>query len=469
MLGGGSPTLKNTHKFMIFNANPQQSAQNSPWWASTKDGLTERIQKVQKINDPTTSTDEVMRGARWLVGILLIFTGALGGLSYFKFFSQSFPFELSVIMALLLTIAIEWGKNRALKWTIRIPLFQGWSYIGRTPENTIFWLGSLLIALATFSMSIYNSTLGGRQLSLMMSQEKNHTTFVANTADIDAQITATQATISNAPMAKWKGRMYYQEPRAVRAAQKTVESLQRQRETTIAQQRADWEATRDEKKGNASFAAGAVLAAGGWVEGLQLLLILLVVACEKKLDGRTAPTPQRTQVNGYHPGNGQVQHQQPVQNHATFRPIGFNVNENGNVQAVVTEDVLMRSVTQPQETVTQFSQSVSQPNAGFTTIGADQVLNLLKLNLQREIPNFSNPHANNSTVSDRITRHLDEAAALIAGPGFTPTRHVAIQVWQYLVNTGFPALRQRGFPYNRENIFVDRLLQVIPALEGEGV
>lgn len=449
---------------MFFNSISQQSAQNSPWWASTRDGLSERIRRVQKINDPTTSTDEVMRGARALVVILLIFTGALGGLSYFKFFSQSFPFELSVLMALLLTVVIEWGKNKAMKWTIRIPLFQGWRYISRTPENTIFWAGSLLIALATFCMSIYNSTLGGRQLSLMLSQEKNHSIFQPNTADIDAQIAATQGTIDNAPMAKWKGRMYYQEPRAVRAAQKTLESLQRQRETTIAQQRSDWEATRDEKKGNASFAAGAVLAAGGWVEGLQLLLILLVVACEKKLDGRSAPTPAqpRPQVNGFQNG-GQPRPQTANRHGNSPRPIGFNVDDTGNVRPTITEDVLMQ--TNADYAIDTNTYGIETTTA--QTTGADQVLKLLRQNLVKEIPNLIDRNANPSTVSGRITRHFDEAGMLIAQPGFRPSRLVAIQVYQYLVETAFPTLNQRGWPYDRQEIFLSRLLKSMP--EGEAV
>ncbi len=454
---------------MQNSTNSQHLNQNQPWWASTKDGLSTRIQRVQKINDPTTSTDEVMRGARWLVGILLIFTGALGGLSYFKFFSQSFPFELSIIMALLLTVVIEWGKNKAMKWTIRIPLFQGWRYIGQTPENTIFWAGSLLIALATFCMSIYNSTLGGRQLSLMLSQEKNHSIFQPNTADIDAQIAATQGTIDNAPMAKWKGRMYYQEPRAVRAAQKTLESLQRQRETTIGQQRSDWEATRDEKKGNASFAAGAVLAAGGWVEGLQFLLILLVVACEKKLDGRSAPTPAqpRPQVNGFQNG-GQPRPQTANRHGNSPRPIGFNVDDTGNVRPTITEDVLMQAVPQMEETVPQSENAVAQFSQAFATVGADQVLTLLKQNLQREIPNLATGNGVASTVSGRINQHLDHTGMLMSQPGFQPSRLVAIQVWHYLFSA-FQLLNERGWPYDRQEIFMSKLLASMPAAAGEAV
>lgn len=452
---------------MQNSAQSQQSGEKSSWLGTT---LAERINRIQKINDPTTSTDEVLRGGKWLVRILLIFTGALGGLSYFRFFSQSFSFELAAFLALALTFTIEYGKNKSLKWAVRIPLFQGWRYIWHLPENSIIWVGCLLIALSTFTMSIYNSTKGGHQLSLMLSQERNHSTFQPNTADIDGQIEKTQASIDNAPKARWKGREYFQEPRAVRAAERTKENLVRQRETTIAQQRADWEADRDQKQGNANFAAKAVLAAGGWVEALQLLFILLIVACEKKLDGRLSPTPgQRTQVNGFQP-IGAPKPQEVRNGYFSDRPIGFNLDNTGNVKAAagVTEDVLMRNTAPPPENYAIDKSTYGIETATVTAIGADQTLKLLRQNLVKEIPNLLDRNANPSTVSGRITRHLDEAHTLMSQPGFRPSRTVGIQVWQYLTETAFPTLNQRGWPYEREHFFVQRLLAAIPAAEGEG-
>lgn len=442
----------------------QQSGQQ-PWWTREKrDSLGERIQQIQRVNDPTTSADEVLTGSKILIVVLLFFSGALGALSYFKNFSISFPVEFAIFLALSLTFVIEWGKNKAATWAARIPFFQGWGHISRTPANTFVFIALVLVACATFAMSIYNSTKGGEQLALMLGQEKNHSPFQPNTSDIDAQIAATQATVTGAPMVKWKGKQYYQDAKSVRAAQNSLSSLQRQRETAINQQRTDWESNQNMKAANTGFAAKVVLASGGWVELLQILLIILRVACEKNLDGRQSPTPQQRPAPGFNrsPSPGHIQVENTVRGTPISRPIGFNVDQEGNVQLAPDRQVQEKPVA----SVAQTPSAVPQTPQQISTIGADQILLLLRSNLIKEIPNLSNPHANQSTVSGRITKHLDEAGMLMSQPGFTPSRTVAIQVYQYLLENAFSTLRQRGWPYEREREFVVQLHDTLNPTRG---
>jgi hypothetical protein len=108
-------------------------------------------------------------------------------------------------------------------------------------------------------------------------------------------------------------------------------------------------------------------------------------------------------------------------------------------------------------------------NTTVASVGADQVLKLLRQNLIREIPNLTDRNANPSTVSGRINRHLDEAGMLMSQAGFLPTHAVAIQVYQYLADKAFPTLNERGWPYDREQAFCRRLLAVIGSTRtGEG-
>lgn len=454
---------------MSNNANSQQSGQQAWWTREKRDALGERIGKIQRINDPTTNADEVLTGAKILIIVLLFFSGALGALSYFKNFSISFSFEFSCFLALCLTFTIEWGKNKCATWAARIPFFQGWGHISRTPANTFIFAALVLVTMATFAMSIYNSTKGGEQLALMLGQERNHSPFQADTKSIDEQIAATQLAITNAPMGKWKGRMYYQDAKGVRADKKSLESLQRQREATSAQQRADWEKEQQLKQTNTSFGAKVVLASGGWVELLQVLLIILRVACEKTLDGRQSPTPQqqRAPVAGFKPGQpGHVPVQNTLRGQQLPRPIGFNVDQDGNVQtsannSSIHEDSLMSVAAVPQTPL-----SVAQQPQQNSTIGADQILLLLRSNLIKEIPNLANHQAKPATVSGRIASHLDQAGILMSQNGFTPSRDVALQVAQYLMHTAFPTLRERGWPYAREINFMSRLIDTIPGGEG---
>ncbi len=291
--------------------------QNSTaWWKGDKQkGLSERIAEIQQINDPTTNSDEILKGSKVLLFILLCFTGLLGGLSYYKNFSGAFSSEVAVFMAVALTAVIEWGKNYASKWALRIPFFRGFGHLATRPENTFVWVGLVAIAACTFYMSVYNSTIGGEQLSKMLSSERNRTTFQPNTADIDAQIATVQTGIQQNQGIKWKGTTTYTAQRAIVSQSKSLEKLQDQRAAAIAQQRADYERTRNEQAENSNFASSLVMASGGYVELLQFLLLLLIVSCEKSLD--RSPTPSQEPQKGTFfrrenvPATAQQQPEQP--------------------------------------------------------------------------------------------------------------------------------------------------------------
>lgn len=263
---------------------------STAWWKGDKQkNLSQRIAEIQEINDPTTNSDEILKGSKILLFILLCFTGLLGGLSYYKNFSGAFTPEVAAFMAVSLTVVIEWGKNYASKWALRIPFFRGFGHLATRPENTFVWVGLVAIAACTFYMSVYNSTKGGEQLSKMLHSERNSTTFKANTADIDAQINVVQNGIQQNQGIKWKGTTTYTAQKAIVSQSKSLEKLQDQRAAAIAQQRADYERTRNEQAENSNFASSLVMASGGYVELLQFLLLLLIVSCEKSLD--RSPTP----------------------------------------------------------------------------------------------------------------------------------------------------------------------------------
>ena len=315
---------------MQNNPNSQQQA----WWSRDKKaGLNARISAIQRLNDPTTNADELLSGSKVLIFLLLCFTGLLAGYSYYKNFSGAFPLPLAVFMALALTIAIEWGKNYCSTWAIRTPFFRGLGHIVSSPANTFMFAGLVCIAIATFAMSVHNSTVGGRQLSMMLGHEKNASPFAPDTRGIDSLISTAQGNITAASATKWRGTTTRESQRAITAQTKSIESLQRQRETIIAQQRADWEKQAAIQAENQNYSANLVLASGGWVELLQLLLIIVRVACEKALDNRMAsPTQpeenasgigfQRTRQPAYSEGQ-----QQPATPIEPRRPIGFFISD----------------------------------------------------------------------------------------------------------------------------------------------
>lgn len=315
---------------MQNNSNSQQA----PWWSRDKKaGLQSRIKAIQRLNDPTTNADELLSGSKILLFLLLCFTGLLAGFSYYKNFSGAFPVAVAAFMAIALTVAIEWGKNYCTTWAIRTPFFRGFGHIVSTPANSFMFAGLILIAAATFTMSVINSTIGGRQLSVMLNHERNTTLFTANTANIDSLINTTQKNITEASTVKWKGITTRTSQQAIKQYSATLSSLNDQRETLIQQQRADWEKQQAIQAENRNYSANLLLTSGGWVEILQFLLILVRVACEKALDNRM-PSPtqpeenaagigfQRTRQPAYSEGP-----QQPATPIEPRRPIGFFISD----------------------------------------------------------------------------------------------------------------------------------------------
>jgi hypothetical protein len=295
---------------------------------------------VQRLNDPGTHADELLGISKWAIRGLLIFTGLLGGISYFKNFSQSLPFEVAVLLALVITAMIEVGKNYYFTWTIRIPFFQGFGHIWKAPANTIIWIGMMAITGVTFAMSVYNSTIGGEQLALMLSHEKQAQNFAPVTSKIDTMIADARKAQVEHGKSNWKGRLTPDAIRAIKSESRTIEALQRQRETSIQQQRADWEKQVSIQEGHASFAAKLVMASGGWVELLQALLMLVRVACEKTLDGRLAsPTPSSNGGIGFRQNPVFAAENGQGSQTAERRYPGFNVDQqSGNVRSAAKDE-----------------------------------------------------------------------------------------------------------------------------------
>lgn len=426
------------------------SDQQGAWWrAQNKDRLQERINHISRINDPGTVADEVLFYGKWLMYLLLAFTGLLGAFSYYRFFSESFPVEVAFFLSFGLTLFIEAGKNYAGRWAIRIPLFQGFSSIASTPANTFAWVGLLLAAAATFSMSVYNSTKGSEQLSLLLHHERTEQAFSPNTKDIDDQIAAAQARMAQNNNNKWKGVVIYESQKANRKETDLLNKLQDQRQKEADAQRADFERNRQIADSQGAFSAKSVMAAGGWVEALQLILLIILVSCEKILDkreGQPSPSPasgigfrQQTQQS-YRPAQGTAPDER--------RPIGFNRGEDGNVRAATAE---MPQHAVMAISVPQLPQSVPQTNGLLRGKEADEAILYHLQRLQKEPGNFDNKHAVAATVAKRVHGILDDLERTL-GTLSECSVDVAERTATYILDKIQPKLREHDTQHNLTNI-----------------
>lgn len=438
---------------MSNSANPQ-----IPWWKrGQRETLDDRVRAVQNVNDPTIISDDVQRWSKVALVGLLAFTTLLSGFSYFKFFEKSFGVELAAIMSLLLAFVIEFGKNWGFLKVLRIPFFQGWKFVWDEISNTVMWVFLLLLSIVTFAASVYNSTQGAHQLSLLLSHERTYSAFSPNTANIDAQIAdlkTNDASLGDIRRKNGKTNWAIQPMKAENA--KTLASLQEQRRASIEKQRSDWEKQASIQEGQNAFGANSLLAVGGWVELLQIILMFVRASAEKSLD-KTAPQRRTTTPPPYQ------SHTQPSRN--GFKEniinegsrIGFFWKGYGEtpIRAETHNDLDGKTP------VSQSSQPVTQADSEETGSHADDVLKLALTRLQGHAANFDRKHGKNSTTAENIHEILDETLRKMKGT-FRPSLAAHTRFCDYVDTTLFPLLREKGFRYPKEIQFDGWLRTVAP-------
>lgn len=345
---------------MSNNANPQQS-----WWKRDSErSFNARMSEIQKINDPGTSADEMLAWSKRIIVLLLFFTGALGFIAYQKHFASTLDPALAIVLAGAIVVTMEFGKAYVTREALRT-LFFRLRTVFYSPAHTFFFLGLVGIGIATFAMSIHNSTIGAKRLSTMLGQERTQQElgdFTPDTKQLDEQIAAANDRIKANQGIKWKGTVTVTAQRAINRETKNLETLYAARETAITTQRADFERQRGIKDTNTSTASTALLAIGGWVELLQIILMVLRVSCEKVLDSRQGSnTAQQPNTQKAQPSIGFIRQAAAETNaptpsaetHIEDQPpkvwIGFNRAEDGNVRNAATEPA--RVLSEPVRTI----------------------------------------------------------------------------------------------------------------------
>ena len=264
----------------------QNAAQSQPgaWWKprTNPHSFQNRVDEINKYRSPHTKADEFLRLLKWFVQpLLVLYCMVLSFASYQAFFAHNFSPTIAMLGAGLLCLVIEFGKVKIGGYVFQKPFLEGPSGLAKSFPEFSVWAGALLFAIATFTMSVINSTSGAHALSMMNGTIKNEMAFAPNTSDIDAQIKATDSRIQQNTGIKWKGVVTYQAQKAIVRDTRNLEALNRQREAAVNAQRADFERSRNFNDTNTTRGANVLMAAGGWVEILQVITLFLIAACMK--------------------------------------------------------------------------------------------------------------------------------------------------------------------------------------------
>lgn len=307
---------------MSFSANQQQK----PFWRQGDEAsrLKGTVERINKYRDSSTSADELLRFLQYLIlPALLLYSAVLGFCSYLNFFQNSFSPTVSMIAAFLLAAVIEIGKSRMGVRALQKPFLEGFGVIFSTPAQMVLWVGTIAFAAITFWMSIQNSTTGGKMLATKMAQDKQavNLNFEPNTTAIDAQIAESRTAISKHQRNQWKGIVMIPSQNAIKAETRNIERLQQSRDNAIATQRADFERRRAQLDEQTEHGSNLFMAAGGYVEAIQLIVLFLIVSCQGVLLGKMDnPSPTGAKVGiGFKTGGSAATAETDPR-----RPIGFH-------------------------------------------------------------------------------------------------------------------------------------------------
>lgn len=411
--------------------------------------LQDRISAVQHVNDPTIMADDIQRWSNVALWALMAFTTALAGMFYFEYFKMAFGPWAAAGMAATISFAIEFGKRWAALKSLRTPFFLGWRHIWHSPEATVMWGALTIFACVTFLASVVNSTRGAEHLSRLLYEQKNSRAFEPNAAAIDQQIAALQKSMEENRAIKWKGTVTYHAQKAIDRESAAMLKLQAQREKLLDGQRRDFEKGQEADSRNSALSAKAVLAVGGFIEAFQFLLLLAMVAAERSMDRTASERRAADSTTGHSAANIRRQWASNGQNQGSDpHKIGFFWDGYGG---------------KPAKAVTQRQVAVSQQ-----LTGSDEIMEVCKTAVERDLPNFGRRDARPSTVSARVNAALEQCHTAIEHPSFRPTADKAAAFYAFLTVKAFPLLNSKGWPYERDKEMARLVLASIPQQQPRG-
>lgn len=422
---------------MSFQSKTQESGS---WWSKLwTNGAEKRVKEIQHISDPGTIADETLQRTRdILIPISLLFSFVFCAFFYYSFLSDSYPIWVAIPGAVIIAFLIENGK---IYYGIRAIRTLYFDRFWATVHDTILFIGILAFSVLTFYWSIKNSTSGLHDLTSRISTEKSfrEISFKPNTADIDRQISEARKAQESAQKMRWKGKITVEGQRSIRRSEETISKLQTQRLAMIDQAQQQYTRQTTLADTNTQKSAGWTALFGGLIEVGQIILLIVAGSCEKKLSDRKASGQNYTQQNAV----PQFSYSQPNGQFYNSNPIGFNLDESGNVRAAPPPVNGLPNT--PPETLYH---NVPQQNAA---IGADEVIKHYKTLLGRDVANLKNENGRPHTVADRLHANIIRYSNIQREKGFEPDKRVGTEMYLFLESV-FQILDEyhRAYPYAKE-------------------
>lgn len=442
--------------------------QIADWRAKRAESLTEsEVNHAASMRSDKTNADEAKLWVSLVLGVVTIITAYLAMQYYQDVFQNTFS-EYATVLAVALAIVVEIGKIKLALRALHSVLF-GWMF--ESGATLGYWGFIWLLAIGAFFWSVRVSTQGLTRYSAnhaesTVSKDSLAPLLAAATAAIDQQINAETASRTDAQGNKWKNTTVVISSRQAKKNTENIAKLQEQRQAVVNQTIADYKDGLSKRTGKINAFTYFITEFGGYMEIIAGLCILAIaffnyrlveisVAAHALLEEPDTPTlPEQAS-----PNERPVRQHNGQEVHNKVRPIGFNVDRNGNIP-----------VSQPKPVI-QLYHNVSQPKKETGALGADAIITTYRTKLYADINNLEKGNGVKSTIAGRIHSYLNTVGRAMGNEEFEPSDKLATDFFFYMQDTVFPTLIRHNVRYSNDNWFLETLEQFVPATafaKGEG-
>lgn len=436
-----------------YSENAQQRnifTQMREWNANRAKRLTNsEVNQIVKLRSDKTHVDEALLVMRFALVFVTIFTSYCGFLFYQSTFIKVFSPTVAWMAAIGLAIVTEAAKIFLLHRFLR-SIFFGW--ISADWWSLGGWLFIGALAIGAYIWSVQISTDGMEMLTKQVAEASTPKDNLAalireSTADIDAQIEASQASQSAAINTKWKGTTTWRAQKSAASSGAAIASLQEQRKTIVSQVTTDYQTNNQHRAENINQWAYWIERYGGYMELVAALCIFSVVFFERRLVAHNikmaidAPTPAPTDTT-YRPPSPAP----PSQFNGHSAPLSESGLFRNQISSPVREPVAL-SGTNP---------------ASATGLDGDFIRLRLK-SLKGWDDNFNKPGNKPDTVAANMCRILNEIGQQLTRPDFRPDDNSVYDLLTYITDTGFPIMHKNGFTYKYESDLIRLCTEYLPA------
>ena len=421
------------------------------WNANRARRLTNsEVDKIVKLRSDKTHVDEALLVMRAALVFVTLFTSYCGFMFYQSTFIKVFSPTEAWIAAVGLAIITEAAKIFLLHRFLR-SIFFGW--ISADWWSLGGWLFIGALAIGAYIWSIQISTDGMEMLTKQVAEASTPKDNLAalikeNTADIDAQIAASQGAQSAAINTKWKGTTTWRAQKSAASSGAAIASLQEQRATIVSQVTNDYQTGNQHREENISPWAYWIERYGGYMELVAALCIIAGVFFERRL---VAHNMKMAQSSDFNPAPS------PTLDTTSRRTTSDPINGHS---APLSGSVLFQNTSAgPVRDSVTLSGTIAAPSTG--TDG--DFIRLRLKSLKGWDDNFGKSGNKSDTVANNMCKILNEIGLKMTRTDFRPDENSVDQLLTYITETGFPTMDRYGYKYKYEADLIRVCREYLPA------